>query len=206
MKKGTQTSRFQVLSGRRFGRLVVLEMVARRERGTSRWACACDCGKQSVARGDKLRNGQTRSCGCLGAETRARHIQANALPPGEAAFRSLLTIYRRNARLRRHDFSLTADEFRQLVTSNCHYCGIPPQNDVSAGSSTNGSFRCGGVDRLYNDRGYTLENCRSCCTECNMAKGSMGPERWSCWLTRIAIHRWSKTALRVIETDRDRVA
>ena len=51
------------LTGRRFGMLTV----AGRERSPndrSRWLCNCDCGCRIITRGDLLRRGGARSCGC----------------------------------------------------------------------------------------------------------------------------------------------
>lgn len=52
------------LEGRRFGRLVVL---FRKGLLGVRvvWACLCDCGNSCVVQGHNLRNGATKSCGCL---------------------------------------------------------------------------------------------------------------------------------------------
>lgn len=55
------------LSGRRFGRLVVVERVAAKEGAKStqaRWLCRCDCGKTRVVQSYDLRSGNTLSCGC----------------------------------------------------------------------------------------------------------------------------------------------
>lgn len=53
------------MSGRRFGRLVVVERVFQPEKGTKAWwSCHCDCGATTVVSGTQLRNGKTRSCGC----------------------------------------------------------------------------------------------------------------------------------------------
>jgi hypothetical protein len=52
------------ITGRRYGRLVVLE-----DAGEGRWRCACDCGKEKVVKGSLLRTGHTGSCGCLQAES-----------------------------------------------------------------------------------------------------------------------------------------
>lgn len=65
------------LSGKRFGRLVVVaaHSVAESPCGTKRlkWLCRCDCGGEKVVRGADLTNGLVRSCGCLLSETtRAR--------------------------------------------------------------------------------------------------------------------------------------
>ena len=55
------------LTGQRFGRLVVL---ARAENKGSKvqWLCKCDCGGSIIVRGCQLKNGGTRSCGCLHRE------------------------------------------------------------------------------------------------------------------------------------------
>ena len=56
------------LTGKRFGRLVVLERVENRvtENGssTTMWRCRCDCGNIVDVHGGNLRSGHTRSCGC----------------------------------------------------------------------------------------------------------------------------------------------
>lgn len=56
------------LTGRRFGRLVVLNEEGRNSWGEAMWHCRCDCGNEIITAGRYLRNGDTRSCGCLKAE------------------------------------------------------------------------------------------------------------------------------------------
>jgi hypothetical protein len=51
--------------GQRFGRLTVLERVIRPDLGRTFWQCRCDCGAEKVVLALHLRNGNTRSCGCL---------------------------------------------------------------------------------------------------------------------------------------------
>lgn len=53
------------LTGMRFGRLIVLKREANDDNGSAMWKCRCDCGNIVVVRGGSLRNGNTRSCGCL---------------------------------------------------------------------------------------------------------------------------------------------
>jgi hypothetical protein len=56
------------LSGKRFGRLVAVEVTEKPEssnRQCTYWLCKCDCGNSVVARADKLTGGQKKSCGCL---------------------------------------------------------------------------------------------------------------------------------------------
>lgn len=52
------------LVGMRFERLIVVSAGAK-SRSTRRWLCRCDCGVEKEVLGYLLRNGNTRSCGCL---------------------------------------------------------------------------------------------------------------------------------------------
>ena len=53
--------------GKRFSHLVVIERVAK-PIGTRRtdafWRCLCDCGKENIVTSNRLRRGETQSCGC----------------------------------------------------------------------------------------------------------------------------------------------
>ena len=60
------------LTGKRFGRLVVLRQVSSGVVNGSCWLCECDCGGYIVAVGGLLNCGQTKSCGCLRSEAAAR--------------------------------------------------------------------------------------------------------------------------------------
>lgn len=62
------------LTGKRFGRLTVIERADNSGKGRVRWKCRCDCGNNSVVRSSDLLSGATKSCGCL---TKERIIEAN---------------------------------------------------------------------------------------------------------------------------------
>ena len=58
------------MTGRRYGKLSVLERCwVTRGRGAF-WACLCDCGNRTVVDGACLRSGKTSSCGCLRGDNR----------------------------------------------------------------------------------------------------------------------------------------
>lgn len=59
------------LRGQRFERLVAVQEVDRSASLTRRWECLCDCGQTKVVNQSDLRNGNTRSCGCLQQEHRS---------------------------------------------------------------------------------------------------------------------------------------
>lgn len=57
------------LTGQKFGRLMVIsEAIDKDKWGHRFWECQCDCGKIIVTKGNSLRNGETKSCGCLKQE------------------------------------------------------------------------------------------------------------------------------------------
>ena len=61
------------LTGKRFGRLVVLGKHAGTRHGQhARWDCICDCGNTTISDGGSLRAGKTKSCGCLCAENNSK--------------------------------------------------------------------------------------------------------------------------------------
>ena len=60
------------ITGKRFGRLVVLSRAENDRHDIAQWLCRCDCGVEKVVRGASLRSGVILSCGCLCRE-RHRH-------------------------------------------------------------------------------------------------------------------------------------
>lgn len=61
------------LSGRRFGKLVVIERVPNIPKHHARWLCHCDCGNTSVVESHCLIRGNAKSCGCLLYEMHKTH-------------------------------------------------------------------------------------------------------------------------------------
>lgn len=67
--------KFQDLTGKKFGRLTVIERDKARK-GTW-WKCVCDCGAEKYAPSVRLTNGQTQSCGCFQKELAAERYTKN---------------------------------------------------------------------------------------------------------------------------------
>jgi len=71
--------------GERYGRLVVLGRATSDPSGRSRWFCRCDCGADVVALRQTLREGDTKSCGCLRREKARANGKRGALVRAIAA-------------------------------------------------------------------------------------------------------------------------
>lgn len=65
-------SKFNDLSGRTFSRLTVLRENGRTKGRQVLWMCLCECGNYVTVSGHDLKNGHTKSCGCLQRETISR--------------------------------------------------------------------------------------------------------------------------------------
>lgn len=69
-------------------------------------------------------------------------------------------VYVSSAKAKNLDFTLSRDQFAELILSPCHYCGD----------------KGGGIDRKDNIKGYTPENSLSACSVCNHAKATLSYE------------------------------
>lgn len=56
------------LTGRTFGYWTVLDRAEPGPKGLSRYLCRCRCGKEKILQAQSLKNGRSRSCGCLRSE------------------------------------------------------------------------------------------------------------------------------------------
>lgn len=59
------TGKFIDLAGQKFGNLAVVEHLYKNKYGQYLCLCKCDCGNDKTVIGTNLKNGTTKSCGCL---------------------------------------------------------------------------------------------------------------------------------------------
>lgn len=94
------------------------------------------------------------------------------LPYGVASANRLFMAYKRYAKKRNREFSLTKEEFLTIIVASCVYCARSLTQEYG-GKNYNGLFRYTGIDRLDNAIGYTSNNCVACCKDCNFMKRAM---------------------------------
>lgn len=168
-------------TGNRYGRLVVVQRAGSTPQGKAQWLCECDCGQETVVNGQYLRDGHTTSCGCR---------QNEGLLGDVAAFRQVLRMYVSGAKERGLEWALTNDQFRELTSGPCHYCGAEPsQEPPKPHRLVYDTYIHSGLDRKDSTLGYTPENVVPCCTICNRMKMEMGYDEFLDSVVRIARHR-----------------
>jgi hypothetical protein len=69
--------------------------------------------------------------------------------------------YRSRAEKKELEFAITHDDYKSIILQDCYLCG-------KESTDTN----INGVDRVDNNVGYTIANCKACCKECNHMKNS----------------------------------
>lgn len=75
MEKVKQTRNRLDLTGRRFGKLVVIERNFDRDSSHGAyWNCKCDCGNYACVTSYYLTSGRAKSCGCIGRGMAAKLI------------------------------------------------------------------------------------------------------------------------------------
>ena len=67
-REKTSKSNTADLTGRKFGRLTVVERSGTAKNRKAVWLCECDCGNTTEVQSDKLLSGETTSCGCARVE------------------------------------------------------------------------------------------------------------------------------------------
>lgn len=145
--------------------------------------CVCLCGNVKDIRRYHVISSHIKSCGCLSLETSKKNIPKNKLPIGKAPENILYHNYKKSAEQRKYSFDLNRDQFINLIYQPCHYCNRLPQRIVRSVSGE--TILANGVDRINNDIGYVLENCVSCCSVCNRAKGEMTIVEFKSWIRDI---------------------
>lgn len=171
------------LTGRKFNRLTVIDFAHIDKSGQTCWLCKCDCGNEKIIRASYLRSGDTKSCGCLKKE-----IDENrTLPEGIAACNIVLSRHKAQAKERNLEQALTDEQIIELHKGNCHYCGAPPSQTWFR-PRNNGSYIYNGIDRVDNNKGYTIMNTVSCCWNCNKAKDTQTYDEFLSHIKRIHSH------------------
>lgn len=177
-------------TGERYGTLLVIQpagdnymrpstIPGQLKRGERRWICKCDCGNEVTLTTGSLNRTKNYSYCLHGTRRKQRK-------PGAARIRALGE-YQRSAARRGYAWDLADEEFFQLVSLDCFYCGGLPSTVKRTGPYED--FIYNGLDRMDNTLGYTVENVVTCCTICNLAKRDMPFDEFVAYLDRISVFR-----------------
>ena len=146
--------------GTRYGRLTVTGKYEIRESGKRKMAyfeCKCDCGKTTWVRGNQLRYGSTKSCGCYGKEQRMKAVEKHNMSNGR--------LYRIWNNMRTRCNKPYSDHYSHYGARGISVCEEWDNKNDGFKNFYDWSVRNGysenlSIDRINNDGNYEPSNCR----------------------------------------------
>lgn len=180
---------FKDLTGQTFTRLRVKEYAGTDKRRQATWRCVCSCGNEVVVRGATLRNGETKSCGCLNREKSAErcrkmathgHARRGKVTPEYTTWQCMIQRCT-------HPGNISYQRYGALGITICKRWRASFENffaDMGKRPSPEHS-----IHRLRNDQGYCPSNCvwativeqnrHRSCVKLNLAKAGEIRRRYS---------------------------
>jgi hypothetical protein len=111
------------------------------------------------------------------------------LAPIKRIYQGIVT----GAKKRKLTVELSLAEVQEMVLEPCFFCCREPYVEKFAyhkkayyyGKNLDESIVANGIDRLDSTKGYTKENCVSCCVYCNRAKSDLSVEEFKQQIERL---------------------
>ena len=145
-------AKFMDLTDQRFSKLIVISRAVNNTRNT-RWNCKCDCGRKCVVTACNLRNGHTKSCGCVRALTMGNTFRTHGRTESQS-YRTWCGIKARCYKPSASNYYLygargvtVCDRWLQSFENFYADMGDPPTKKHS-------------IDRKDNSLGYSPDNCK----------------------------------------------
>lgn len=149
-------------TGKRFGRLVVLEDSGKRDSSNNvYWLCRCDCGNEKVIMGNNLKKGATKSCGCY----RKEHMRKNRKDPtkhGDNKIGKKSRLYSIWIDMKNRCYGINQHSYKWYGGKNIIICDEWKYNYATfkKWALTNGYQDNLTIDRINSDGNYKPSNCQ----------------------------------------------
>lgn len=148
------TSKFLIDErGNRYGRLVVVGRAKNSATNHVMWNCVCDCGGKTITSANTLRQGQSKSCGCLMKELLSKRSKTHG-------------------KSKTKQYSIWRSMLRRCYDKSCKYYSYYGGRGITVCKRWRVSYQNflddmgdrpsdgHSIDRVNNNGNYTKKNCR----------------------------------------------
>ncbi|HBN7049652.1 TPA: hypothetical protein L3360_001236 [Escherichia coli] len=138
------------MEGKVFGHLTVIAKSDKRgNRNQVYWDCLCVCGKTKPVKGDELRKGSSKSCGCRKGENLGTHRLSKS------------RIYRIYRHMRNRCSNPNVESYKYYGEKGISVCDEWMEFEpFYEWAKSNGYSKVKSIDRIDNGKGYSPQNCR----------------------------------------------
>ncbi len=165
-------------SGKTHNSLKILNFEGKNKYNCLLYKIECKCGKYFVAEANDILSSKIRSCGCRFYNKLTKKQIKNSL------ISCAYSGYKMSARSRKIKFDIDKATFESYILKNCEYCGSGPSN-IKKVKHFSQVLCYNGLDRVDNKIGYQVDNIKTCCKNCNLAKRQMTLNEFYQWINRL---------------------
>lgn len=144
------------MTGEKHNRLLVLSYCGNDKGKRAQWLCRCDCGKEVIVDGYRIRSGKTKSCGCLFSELAKERMRTHGM--------SSSRIYFIHNSMNERCYNPNFIEYHNYGGRGIKVCdewrGRKGFENFLKWSMENGYKENLTIDRIDNDGNYEPNNCR----------------------------------------------
>lgn len=182
--KEIRAKRIKDITGKTFGKLTVLNLHHRNERGKVFYMCQCACGRQAIVCRCNLLRGITKSCGCFKDEELKRlHFQGIGELHGKFFNHIAYHAKRRNL-----PFEITCQQAWDKFIQQGRQCALTGE-PIHFKQYTSKGEQTASLDRIDSSKGYTVNNIQWIHKTVNKMKMSLPESVFFDWIVKIFFHK-----------------